>query len=788
MKLIEAPIAGGKTTMIAKTSVNLAKKGNAVLVLTPTHEAGSEVINLIRKHSKVDNSMIVVQLMGKRPETIFPTCENTTIKNCSRCKKAIKNAAEIKEENAGVIFDLPTLQERSTQYSICAHSLGRILSQTIVNDEDETVFTQGVVVVSVTAYLTSKTNRKILELVRPSHIFIDEADTLFDLLLSSNSKAITIMSSRTNKNSINQKCPENCNICRRQYADRMTKYVGLYQTVDKYDQSPYSSVSALKENITSVKEAVEKGILKAEVFDFIALYENIDELYKILQTHDPKATPAQYLNALIKHNKAFNFFPDRGEKGEFGITLNGKPVLTEKGEGLFNSLDTINDYDQNKNVIEKLYVDKKKQKTDEGVLRAFLTLVEIFRANQGKVLLLPQIPNQNNPVPCGIKMVALDEVNYKNTILFLTKRNSTLLSGTFLAQSFPKALFLGEEIDYKNLKTPLHKQVAILIHNPTYGRKQNNRFKSYPIDPISLTHLYKRITDAANVAKVLHFAVSSLEGNILFKQLINNPSFSANYRIENHCRLNCEVDDKNMREKQEEEALNHLVIDKLRSPSSRGVNRAFFNICVVYGNGYPDWSSYYLLHWFLNNSGQKMEMEDLILYNRDRAVVQALLRAPRDEFPTVCLYIGDMTVESFPEDIRHRVITINQLCRATPGYGSSLENQLKVISNFITGFLSGDKDSFLNPVKEKTIEEDSTFSEQEEYLVNLWVEQSKKTNANITRYTKQRIKHVKAITENKGVLKLKKDAIGRYPTWKSFINFLEEYKYIVQSEGGYQRC
>ena len=218
----------------------------------------------------------------------------------------------------------------------------------------------------------------------------------------------------------------------------------------------------------------------------------------------------------------------------------------------------------------------------------------------------------------------------------------------------------------------------------------------------------------------------------------------------------------------EEEAV--LSIDKVRSATSRGVNRGFFQICVVLGNGLPNWSeSAPYVRAMRERAGIPVTVRDVAEYNRVRALVQAMLRVPRSKNFAVCLYIGDLPALSFPADLKNRIVTTASLLLKDEAKFEQLataSGQLvlirDVISNFLTsGMAPGDSRPVIQPPDPRIKE-----------LARLWFERGRAVHPNARTGAESRIQKIFSIAKKKGYVDRTRDKIGDRASWDELLDFL----------------
>jgi len=193
------------------------------------------------------------------------------------------------------------------------------------------------------------------------------------------------------------------------------------------------------------------------------------------------------------------------------------------------------------------------------------------------------------------------------------------------------------------------------------------------------------------------------------------------------------------------------------------------------------------------------DLDSLIHYNRQRAVIQALLRNPRDEQLKVGLYLsGDMSHLDYPKDLLGRVVTTNglleELEKAYPDeFINNRSNQIELLARIITGFVDGKitksdiseaikNFKFIDPSKKsvKVQVDTSELSPIHQYLFYSWLETLGKNGNNLRtqRMIVDRLAHIDNCIEEKGYVDIKADKIGKRPEWKKWVDFLVDKKYL----------
>jgi hypothetical protein len=212
-----------------------------------------------------------------------------------------------------------------------------------------------------------------------------------------------------------------------------------------------------------------------------------------------------------------------------------------------------------------------------------------------------------------------------------------------------------EEIDYKNGLKPLPETVDVLTVNVRRGaglRRPKHLVMGWP----DVLDLYDQLHARLGAdCRILHFEQSDREALAFFNFVRKHERFASRWVLE--------VEDRDDIRRNWDSSEEHgtavtdrpfLRIDKLRSRTARGVNRATFNVCVVVGAGLPSLGSFIpftLAHRALRPH-DPATIFDFTRYSRDRAVWQALMRIPRDPRPRACIWLNtDVGRRSLPDHI-----------------------------------------------------------------------------------------------------------------------------------------
>jgi hypothetical protein len=356
----------------------------------------------------------------------------------------------------------------------------------------------------------------------------------------------------------------------------------------------------------------------------------------------------------------------------------------------------------------------------------------------------------------------------------------------------------------------MHKEFLILHHNPDMGKLVRN------LTGVSLAvfgnntvmELLRQIVGKRDGTKSIHYAINTLQGNVFYTGVKNDESRNQIFYVENECPKNTQIPRWCSAEEKKIRSDNWLFINKLRSPTSRAVDREQFDVLVVHRNGYPNWYDMMpLVSAVKQYVNEDVDLEAFIEYNRQRAVFQALLRNPRNEQRHVSIYLsGDLHYTAYPDYLRNRVIPTEILMDKLKAFYpdkflSNRETQIELLARVAVGFLDGTILDIDNPSMSTTegrrptpvfgdfefkgdygkgesarkVEVDlSKCSEKEQHIINGFIEKYSKDTDHARAYQTaiERLEHVKKCIADKGYVDIVKDKKGKRPDWKQWIEHL----------------
>ena len=398
-----------------------------------------------------------------------------------------------------------------------------------------------------------------------------------------------------------------------------------------------------------------------------------------------------------------------------------------------------------------------------------------------------------------------------------------LLSGTFLDKErlAENLLIKDDEVNYIDARIPMHDSCLIIHHNPQMGKliRGITGISSSAFGDWQALELYSRIAELRHPTKILHYAVNTRRGNIIYSAVDNSQHRNERFYVQNECNERIQIPDWCSAERNMVRKSDWLFFDKIRSSTSRAVDREQFDVLTVHRNGYPDWYDMLpLISAIREYINPEADLERVIEYNRQRAVFQTLLRNQRNEHRHVSIYLsGDMHYTDYPDYLRNRVIETNALMRKLKemypdDFRSNRQVQIEMIARVVVAFLKeklNDIDAFLtaevtapdNPPEilkavfgdfefqgeygkgesTRKVEVDlSNLPDDEKYLIESFVDEHRNNtdHAEAYKWAIERLEHVKQCIADKGYVDRVKDCKGRRPDWKKWIEHCTEKKYL----------
>jgi len=859
---IDAPLSSGKTYQICRKAVDLANSGELSIIFTHSHDASQECCDNIKKmvkgqrdkeakgnvecrtDSAISNlSGVCVNMRGKSGLTCL-----AEHRNCQNCRfrgeffTSDKEKRESARENLvakcqGQVIDLKKAQKLAEKYDVCPYVIMRALSITMRTG----------IVITNHNYLGDVNLHPILNEIHANYYFVDEADQLITNIISRYQDKMVVARTRSNlQHTYRESCGNKCDKCYLHFADIFDRGMDTRGAIKSSEveqiQTPQNFIETLKNAVSTVRELPSGTIY--EVFNHDALKKNIDRLEKVLSLIDTEATPYDAITELEKKliETIFDFVTvDKIYEGV--TTYDGTVIFPDENIvsiqvenpidqnavlGLFFDPDPDNFDDlQNNNqqlTYTKLFPDSETRVSlhgteTESAIKICLAFANLCIKGNGKIGLYFEtrriyedttIPNnKQNLMSCGLSLRVFDKEGFMEVSDKMKRRNTLLLSGTFISyEMLAKSLLLSpSDIRYIDVTEPMHDQFLI-IHTDRKGAKTDG-VKISSIGNKHLTQIYRRVAELLDEVYILNFEKNTNQGNIYFHNLNADPEKNGEFYIENLCQKTAQVADWCTYEHNINREKNKrvLTVDKLRSSQARAVNRALFYVCTVHGNGYVDWYDFLpYVQKIRDTVDPDIQLDDMFEYDRRKVVAQALTRAPRDENRTVGLYFGDMPYIDYPEYLKPCVVLIDELLaelkqRYEEEFICNIETQIELTARVIAGFIKGEvsHDDFSAAFEDfefvgeyeggkregRKVEVDlSDLDEKDRYTVMSFVEKYKEKtdNAKVINAVVDKLKHIKNCIVDRGYLDKKDNKKGTRLEWNDFINHLGEIGYLKQKK------
>jgi len=779
IKACNAPMGSGKTTQITeKASVDM-ENGKSTLIFVPSHAAAWEVLERAKKRGKQNGCF--VNLRGKSDEVCLPEHRVKQCKKCPVYKKAFggKNPFQINgHDTAGQVFDTTRLTKLSEANGLCAMVVSRLLAMA----ESPRV------IVATHAFLASTATFGIVEKIHVENILIDEGDVLFDTLLSNNQRELKVIQARQVKaHPVWGKCNEDCKGCVPHFTDQPGK--GLGPRGGRVDDLPsvankLNMLELLDAAIEKVQKATADGVV-LDLFNFSNIKEMKDRLFQALPDYNPGMPTLEYLRKIEEQNTSQRVCLDeRDDEGsDFVIPIDVLPVVQDSFDELSDQCEFPNIDSRLSSLRCRVLADPKSEagKALVHYLETFLAFVDFLHCAPGQVYLIPlkhRIKVRSSGADhCSMSLRYLNTRHYRRVCVYLLAKTK-LLSGTlFSADSIAANLLLErDQVSFKSIDPHFHKSALILVHTPqqTPSGQSLEQVIRCPqrMPPWAIAKLYLMVHEKVAELRVLHFSINIKKAAHLFRCLSKNPKFTQIFRVENKLKRTIEVDEASSLEKINDKRTSFLSIDKLRSSTSRAVNRAGFKLCTVFGNGVANWTDRILLFLEARKLQPDLTLGDFIAYEQKRAVTQALMRAPRDAQPTVCLYVGNLHAMAFPSFLINRIVTTDELVNiyrrdveAPNSKSEALEYQLRALTHGIALFL-----------KNGTIAIQRSRVEAGESILNKW--------GGRRSVGEKRLRHIDRCIEAKGFVDRVADRKGNRPEWTAFLDWAVTVNYIRPEQRG----
>ncbi|HOO56481.1 MAG TPA: DNA polymerase domain-containing protein [bacterium] len=841
VNLVEAPMASGKTYQAVSTALDLAEDGKSSLILEPDHTTCAEAVDMASRMGK-NGSSILVHLMGKNEISCADFFE--MIRPCASCRMGIsafnkKHPDYISEfitRETGVfsVEKMKTLVAHINnalgKHSICLRTLSMMLAS------------RAHVVVAPFVFLIDRNLRQAIEPLR-SNIFIDEADLFADQLMNRCRRSLTVALPRTSSTNWMRFCRKpRCGQCKLSYSSHFCD--GDMEPKQRaFNQSAFNDpgdfINSLKDAAMAVREEMSRGVIRNDIFDLDAVNENIERIEHLLKpakhyfrSHEKKITVEEHLrreNALLC--SAPSSVHDVIETGPiFGFaneitrypSVKLKKVLIETEELQFDE-EPPSDSENGKFrfSVSSIYTSKESyrhyRQADPAYrnnINMFLSFLEFCENAPNSGALLRHIPRTSETeAACRIVLSYLDREQFENTVMNVRLKNNALLSGTFITPGMAAATLLLDEreINYFNTDVNMHNLATLILHNNRMGEilLSGNR-RDNPAKPKALNHnsfftFFNYCIDLSDDdLNLYYFAKNKNMAKSLFdsyKRHSGGMKFKA-HLLDSNDNVICFLGDELLFHPQAPaEMRNHLerssfmFVDNYRSSRSRGKNLPDFHLSVADGNGRANFDHFFDYVVAINTvTGLGITLGELLNYNRNRAVCQAMLRTPRDDSRKhLIVYNGDMTIFDVPGYLKNRIVGANDLykdywdgsrrrifknLRSEFSPGNHEDAQMLMLASYfmeMTGHDSTTEIKFWKDIDDTAPDEDDDASE------------SKTTFMNAARicpaFSERTAEHIFSQLSEKKVV-THADRVGRKTDWLALLDHLVSVGLIVKEKHG----
>ncbi len=722
----------------------------STMILEPTHDGIDELMRMIP--GDVGHNF-AVHLYGKNESTCHPENINKVCTQCPYFKKTNDPDNQLKEKiinsGRGKILNLTELKVIAREYSICPKLVSHILAMA---DTPK-------IIAATIAYLGTGPALDILEKIPVDEINIDEADTLFETLQNTQQKSLILMEPRQRKaHTIREICNQDCKTCLPHLADHPKIKPSTGRCEDLQGIGDKNNIKELLENaISTVKRGVEKEIIKP-IFDFSKAHEAVAAIFNTIPSCEADTSTREFLDDIEEKNKSslirITGYEDE-EGGEFAIPINVSRISFVDIKDSDHDPDLSDDrmrIAQMKRIVQ-VNPEVKLDGGFESALKTFLQLVDFIDNSSGQIYFFPERKPFEKPhgnPHCRLSLRYLNKAHYERVLRFL-KGRSNLLSGTLLDASLIAANLLiePEDVNLQSIDGLFHRSALIIVNNDTEN-----------LPPWAFEEIYVKVQSHLEDISILHFSTNTNNANSFYKGLNENPKIKGRFKLESQHKDTFEHDfSVHASSVDQRKAL--ITIDKLRSSSSRGINRTEYSLCTVDGNGISNWSNRAPLFMEARKIQPSIAMDALIQYEQTRTVVQALMRAPRSASPTVCFYSGNLHAMAFPKFLRNRILTTPSLVSLylaeanVPKSTSKFQIKIDAIVHTMVKFL---KNEPLKIVARTLLPVDPISSE--------WPGRR-------GTYEK-RMEHIKQKLDEKGYVDRTADKMGERPQWNAFLDWLVE--------------
>jgi|GEM_PF-1882965 len=715
-----APLAAGKTYNAVEKAVRNLSNGLSTLILVPAHALGAEVLDAAKKRECSDG--VVIPLRGKSDATCMEAHQKRQCKDCPIFKKLFEETElneSIEAISDGVLF-LRDLVVLAAKFGVCATMLSRKIAMS----------KRPKVIVAPYAYLSNSAAMDILERCHFDEIIGDEADNFLDSLVSALERRIVLMKPRQKKaHLVRGECGGHCHSCVPHIAE--SSEYGISPEGGRVDSfngisNKRNFIDLVESSVVSIEQAVKSGIVH-DLYEYNGIVTVVKSICDVLPEHEKDEPPNKFLSR-IKGDSAIALGEDEGS--QISIPIRVPEIRKSGGTVEFPDTDAPDINMRITHMIKNILVEERATPADKerlkDDLKTVLTLVDFLQNASGHVYLVPEerIDKDSGYEQCRITLRRLDTDHYRRVLAFIQKK-TWMISGTINSRKMIAIHLLTSEenISFVDAGILLHRSALLLIHNP--NSKAEPAADDFP--PWALLDLYLAVQEKINDVKILHFATNKDESRGFFEFLKDSAHFVSKFAPELRTKDGLSHDVSSSLEKPTmREAL--LCVDTLRSSTSRGVNRDIFSLCTVFGNGFANWDSRITLLLEAKKLYPHLTLDDLIQDEQKRAVIQALMRAPRSGSKTVCFYKGNLHPAAFPSFMRHRIVTTSEIL-ASHLEKQSLDSvdginaQIPILADAIAKFILGkelniyaSRDPVKDPLREAWLGRKDGFDNKKERI------------------------------------------------------------------------
>jgi len=710
LNFIEAPMASGKTYQTMAAAADLAASDRRSLILAPDHSTCSEAVGMAEGMNMLPGKLLV-HVTGKNEKSCINYAE--MLRPCGSCRCGAKSFTskhpvlmdEIVARESGV-FSLERMKSivadinnKQKTDEVCLRTLSMLLAP------------KAQVVVAPFIFFIDENLQKVLEPL-PNYIFVDEADLFADQLMEFCRRSLTVALPRTSNAGCMKYCRKpRCGQCRLSYS---TRFYGsdleprYREPINTPAGGPSDFINALRDAVNTVREEVTRNVIRKDIFDLDAVEENIHRLEQILKPADFYKKPNEKNITVEQHIRREN---------EHLCAAGGDDVHSVTNTGvIFGYQDEITKYPAINFVRvlikpDEIQYDEEPPSDDapgrfrfsvpgiysssedyqyyrngdavyKNSINVFLLFLEFCENVPNNGALLRHVPrNDETENACRIVLSYLDKEQFGNTVDLLQFQVNVLLSGTFIEPAMAAAVFLLDEkgIDYYGTTVGMHNLATLVLHNNCMGEvllsgnKRDNPVKPKALNHDSFFKFFNYCIDMSdddlnlyyfaknkNMAKSLFDSYKRNAGRMKFKsRLLDSDDNVVHYSGDEvllHPNAPAET-------RLHLERASCMFMDNYRSSRARGKNLPDFHLSIADGNGRANFDHFFDYVAAINSStNMRITMGDLLGYNRNRAVCQAMLRTPRDEQEKhLIIYNGDMTVFDTPKYLRNRIMEAKDL-------------------------------------------------------------------------------------------------------------------------------